>query len=123
MSFQLHYMMTKSQLAASAKTPRTFSRGLPTTKRASVASLVIFYHRDSPHTTSRAVVTVNITSILQGPEVTIAGSRGGQDLPIDPTTNIENVDLKVYHSNSKGEHTTTTECGAQVESLNQPLAA
>lgn len=49
-------MMTRSQLATSAKTP---SRGLPTTERPSVASPIMFYHGDSPYMTA---IIVNVTS-------------------------------------------------------------
>lgn len=108
-AFNSASMLTRIQLAKSAKTPRTPSRGLPTSRRALAASLIMFYNGDSPHTTSKAAVVVNVTSTSQGLEAIIIGSRGGQDLPINLTTKIENVNLKKYRSNTKGEHTTTIE--------------
>lgn len=94
--------MTKSQLAASARTP---SRGLPTTGRGPATSPVMFCHEDSPYTTHRATAIVNITSTSQGTEAIIVGLRGNQDLLTVPIVNIENIDLREYLSDSKREHT------------------
>lgn len=106
-------MMTRSQLAASARTPWTPSRGLPITGRTIVASPIIFHHEDSPY---RVTITVNVTSASQGLETTISGVRGSQDRPADPSTSMKNVDIKDYHFDSEGEHTAMAEWRAQVES-------
>lgn len=76
-AFNFTGMMTISQLTASARTPRTPSRGLPTTGRASIASPILLYHWDGPHTTPRTTTTVNVTSTSQGIEVMIVGLREG----------------------------------------------
>lgn len=102
-------MMTRTQLVVSARTPRTPSRGL-------VASPIIFHHENSPYTTHKAAVIVNVTSTLVEPEVALVGSRGSQDLPTDATTYVKNVDVREYHSDFKEEHITTVEWRAQVES-------
>lgn len=102
-------MMTRSQLAASARTPKTPSRGPLTTGRGIVASPVMFYHEDSPYSTHIAIVTVNVTCTSQETEATIVGPRGSQDFSTDPTTNIENIDLRDYYFGSEREHTTTIE--------------
>lgn len=122
-AFNSASIMTRSQLEASVRTPRTPSIGLPITGRGPAASPVMVHHEDSPYTTPRIVATVNITSTSQGPEVTIVGSRGGQYLPTKPMTYIENVDVREYHSDSKREHTTITEWRAQVESWDRHWAA
>lgn len=114
-------MMTRSQLAVSVKTPRTPSTSSPTTRRGLVASLVMFYYEDNPYSTHRAAATVNITSTSQATEATIVGLGGSEDLPINPTKNIENVNLRDYHSGSEGEHTTTTEWRAQIKSQDRRL--
>lgn len=116
-------MMTKSQLVASTRTPRAPSRGLPTTGRGLITSPIMFHHEDSLYATHRTVTIVNVTSTSQGPKVTIAGLIGSQDLPTDPTINMENVDGREYRINSKGEHTTTAEWWAQVESRDRHLVA
>lgn len=51
--------------------------------------------------TLSTTATVNITSTSQGREATSIESRKIQD----PPTNVEDVDLREYHSKSKGEHT------------------
>lgn len=101
-------MMTRSQLAVNIRTPRAPPRGLPITGRDPIASLIMF-HQDSPYTPHRAAATVNATSTSQGSQATIVGSSGGQDFPINPIVSTENVDLRDYRSNFKGEHTTTAE--------------
>lgn len=108
-AFNSASMMTKSQLAANARTPKAPSRGLPIIGRGPTASPVMFYHEDSPCTSHRAAAIVNVTSTSQGSQATIMGSSRGQDLLIDPTTGIENVDLRDYHSDSEGECTTIVE--------------
>lgn len=109
-------MMTRSQLAANARAPRTPSRRLPTTRRGPVASPVMFHHEDNPYTTHRTIAIVNVTSTSQRPEVTIAGLRGNQYFLNDSTINVENIDVREYCSYSEGEYTITAEWRAHVES-------
>lgn len=78
-------------------------------RRGPVVSPIMFHHEDSPYTTHRTTVIINITSTSQGPKVIIAGSRGSQDFPINPTTNVENVDVREYHFDFEGEHITIAE--------------
>lgn len=49
---------------------------------------------------------VIVTSTSQGPEATILGSRGSQDLPTKPIINVENIDVREYRFNYERKHTT-----------------
>lgn len=122
-AFNFVGMMTRSQLTASTRKPITPLKGLSTTMKGPVAFPIMFHHEDSLYTTHMTTMTVNVTSTLQVPEVTIVGSRGSQDLLTDPPINVKNVDVREYHSDSEGEHTTTVEWRAQVESRDHRLVS
>lgn len=103
--------MIISQLAASAKTP---SRKVPVARRSLRTSLVMFHNETTPHSTPRPITAINVTSESQPFETEATTLGGASDSPIDPMEGRENVDVRNYHSVSKGEHTKTADWQARI---------
>lgn len=95
-------MMTRSQLATSAQTPRTPARELPISGRSLENSLIMFQNETNP----QSIATVNATSASQPLETTPTGQVEAVNPPIDPIEHLDDINFRDNNSNLEGEPTT-----------------